>query len=127
MKAKRLTQATKRTPEEAARLKAIRDRYQAEKPTPDQIAGDRDLLTMGEYMEARVILHEIRKERERQNITLAELSERTGIDQGSLSKLESGKAENPTLKTLLRVLSALHIRLAVLDAAGHPRSSLAAA
>jgi DNA-binding Xre family transcriptional regulator len=108
MKPQRLTRAAARTPEETARLKAVRDRYQAEKPTPDQIAGDRDLLTMGEYLEARVILFELKKERERQHMTIAEMARRTGIDAAHLSRLEAGKADNPTLNVLQRMAAALH-------------------
>jgi transcriptional regulator with XRE-family HTH domain len=40
-------------------------------------------------------------------ISLAELSQRTGIDPAALSRLENGKQTNPTLETLARVARAL--------------------
>jgi transcriptional regulator with XRE-family HTH domain len=40
-------------------------------------------------------------------LTLAALSDRSGIDQGALSKLETGSHGNPTLETLYRVALAL--------------------
>ncbi len=49
----------------------------------------------------------------RQNgITQKELSERTGIAQGDISKLENGSA-NPSIKTLERVAAALGKRLKI--------------
>jgi len=49
----------------------------------------------------------------RQNgITQKELSERTGIAQGDISKLENGSA-NPSVKTLERIAAALGKRLKI--------------
>ncbi len=49
----------------------------------------------------------------RQNgITQKELSERTGIAQGDISKMENGSA-NPSVKTLERVAAALGKRLKI--------------
>lgn len=44
--------------------------------------------------------------RREQGITQKELSERTGIAQGDISKLENGSA-NPSVKTLKRIAAAL--------------------
>ena len=41
-----------------------------------------------------------------QNLTQKELSERTGINQADISKLENGNA-NPSIKTLQRLAAAL--------------------
>jgi transcriptional regulator with XRE-family HTH domain len=49
----------------------------------------------------------LKQERERQNLTLAEMSERTGIDQAALSRLETGRNSNPTYDTVYRVAAAL--------------------
>jgi transcriptional regulator with XRE-family HTH domain len=53
------------------------------------------------------ILASLKKERERQGLTLADVSERSGIDQAALSKLETGAHDNPTLETLYRIALAL--------------------
>lgn len=46
------------------------------------------------------------------NITQEELSERTGIAQGDISKLENGSA-NPSVKTLQRIAAALGKRVKI--------------
>jgi ABC-type phosphate transport system auxiliary subunit len=49
----------------------------------------------------------LKKERERQGLSLADMKERTGIDRGALSRLESGTHPNPTIATLMRYARAL--------------------
>jgi len=44
----------------------------------------------------------LKAERERQDVTLADMQERTGIDRAALSRLESGQHPNPTIATLMR-------------------------
>lgn len=56
-------------------------------------------------------LSALRAERVRQGLSLADMSERTGIDRGSLSKLETGKVPNPTVGTLGALARALNKRL----------------
>ncbi|MBI2808063.1 MAG: helix-turn-helix transcriptional regulator [Planctomycetes bacterium] len=60
-----------------------------------------------------------KKERERQKLTMAQLSEMTGIDQAALSRLENGKSANPTLETMNRIATALgkFITFSLVDAA----------
>ena len=43
---------------------------------------------------------ELKAERERQGLTLAQLAERSGIDKGAISKLETGRQVNPPVDTL---------------------------
>jgi ribosome-binding protein aMBF1 (putative translation factor) len=110
MAAKRVHQKSDRTPEEAAKLRAVRERYQREKPTPEQLlaeGGHQDFVPMGELMLLHYLATTLRRERERQGLTLAQLSERSGIDQAALSRLENGRNENPTVDTLYRVAAAL--------------------
>jgi transcriptional regulator with XRE-family HTH domain len=40
-------------------------------------------------------------------MTLAQLADKTGIDQAALSRLENGKNANPTFDTILRIAGAL--------------------
>jgi len=100
----------KRTPEETARLRADRERYQRERPTPQQLlaeGGHADFVKLGELLTLHQVVAWLKQERERQHLTLAEMSKRTGIDQAALSRLETGKNGNPTLDTLYRVAAAL--------------------
>ncbi len=53
----------------------------------------------------------LRVERERQGLSLTALSELTGIDRATISKLETGKVANPTVVTLRIIAAALGKRL----------------
>jgi DNA-binding Xre family transcriptional regulator len=53
------------------------------------------------------VLYALKMERERQGLSLADLNERTGIDRGSLSKLENDEDPNVTMNTLLRYAEAI--------------------
>ena len=99
-----------RSAAEAAQLRADRERYQRDKLTPEQLLAEghhSDFVTMGEYLFLRDVMLQLRKERERQHMTLAQLSKRTKIDQAALSRLETGGNSNPTLDTLYRIADAL--------------------
>lgn len=107
---KQVFQKSNRTPEETARLRADRERYQREKPTPEQLlaeGGHTEFVELGELMFLHQVMALLKQERERQGLTLAELSGRTGIDQAALSRLETGSNRNPTLDTLYRIAAAL--------------------
>lgn len=114
MTTRHLHRKIKRTPEEAARLHADRERYQRERPTPQQLlaeGGHTEFVKLGELLLLHQAVAWLKHERERQNLTLAEMSKRTGIDQAALSRLETGKNGNPTLDTLYRVAAALGKRI----------------
>jgi DNA-binding XRE family transcriptional regulator len=99
-----------RTPDETAKLRADRERYQREKPTPEQLlakGGHTAFTTRVELLLLHQITAWLRQERERQGLTLAQMSRRAGIDQAALSRLETGKNTNPTLDTLVRAAAAL--------------------
>jgi DNA-binding XRE family transcriptional regulator len=53
----------------------------------------------------------LRRERERQGLSLTDMAERTGIDRATISKLETGKLANPTIGTLRTYARALGQRL----------------
>jgi DNA-binding XRE family transcriptional regulator len=57
-------------------------------------------------------LNRLRRERERQGLSLTDIAERTGIDRATISKLETGKVGNPTIGTLRTYAKALGRRLA---------------
>jgi DNA-binding Xre family transcriptional regulator len=56
-------------------------------------------------------LSALRAERERQGLSLSDVSERSGIDRATLSKLETGNVPNPTVGTLRALARALNKRL----------------
>jgi len=106
--------ASSRTAAETARLRADRERYQREKPSPEQLlaeGGHTEFMTMGQYIFLHDLMSQLRKERERQGLTLAQLAKRTKIDQAALSRLETRNNANPTLDTVYRIADALGKRI----------------
>jgi len=69
------------------------------------------------YQAARATLQDamqlLKAERERMGLTLAEVSERTGIERPNLSRLENESDGNPTVATLSRYADALGKRLTI--------------
>lgn len=57
------------------------------------------------------VLAALRLERERQGLTLADVSARTKIDPTTISKLENGRLPNPTYSTMRTYARALGLRL----------------
>ncbi len=53
----------------------------------------------------------LRAERERQGLSRSDVSERSGIDRDTLSKPETGKVSNPTVRALRALARALNKRL----------------
>ncbi len=102
------------TAEDRARHKAIREKFQSERPTPEQ------LLASGDYigpLPHRVILDllqalaELKSARTAAGLSLADVADRSGIDKAALSRLENGVQANPTVETLARYAAALGKRL----------------
>ncbi len=103
-----------RTPEEEARIEAIRQYYQAKRPTPDEllVSGDVDeFVPLGEYLNLLLTIRALKKERELRGLSLATIAERSGIDEAALSRLENGLQTNPTVDTLHRYASAIGVEL----------------
>jgi DNA-binding XRE family transcriptional regulator len=110
VKGKQVHRKIDRSPEDLARLKAARADYQARKPTPDELlaeGGHAGTIPLGEFLAIQRVLFMLKRERERQALTLAQVADRTGIDTAALSRLETGKQPNPTLETVCRIAAAL--------------------
>ena len=114
MSVRRLHRKLERTPEEQAALRAERKRFQAERPTLD------DLIASGEWdgpFPHDLFLAYVRSafalkgERERLGWTLDDAARRTGLDQAILGRLEQGKWVEPTLLVLSRYADALGMRI----------------
>ena len=59
------------------------------------------------------LLRQLKAAREEKGLSLADLTERTGMDRSALSKLETGQRANPTVETLVRYAEAVGKRLVV--------------
>jgi DNA-binding Xre family transcriptional regulator len=108
MASQRIHRKVERGAAEKERIRAARVQFQREKPSEDDLLAQGHLfLPLGEVLGRRAITVQLREERKRQGLTLRELTERTGIDEPALSRLETGKNANPTLDTLDCIASAL--------------------
>ena len=99
---KRITRSRRLTDDEKDRYRKIRGQVAAELPEIKRrakLAKPRILL--------RQVLVALKDERQRQGLSLADLNERSGIDRGTLSKLENDGDPNVTMNTLLRYAEAL--------------------
>ena len=68
---------------------------------PDQPAD------LSEYFDLRALVGELRKAREAQGLSLADVQKATGIDRAALCRIETGENGNPTVNTLLRYARAI--------------------
>src|SRR5947209_5580194 len=109
MTMRRITRGRPLTPEEAAKYKAIRE--QAKEELPDLIARHQERLAVHERLQA--VLSQLKEARQAKGLSLADLTELTGMDRSALSKLETGQRPNPTLETLVRYAEAVGKRLVV--------------
>ena len=110
----RIHRDMKWTPEDRARHKAIREKFQKERPTMEELLATGEYvgpIPLGVYFELRVALHELKKAREAAGLSLADVAERSGIDKAALSRLENGVHDNPTVETLMRYAAALGKKL----------------
>ena len=104
------------TPEQEAEERALRERFQAEKPSLQDLVESGDvtqIFTMGEYWELRKTFEALKALREQQGLSITDLAERTGFDRAMISRLETGQVDNPTVATMTRYARALGKKLVV--------------
>ena len=115
MSTKRIHRELQRTPEERERIERIRQRFQTERPTPEELLASGEVaefLPTGEYLSVQDAVHALKKARQQLNLTLATVAERSNMDTGAISRLENGIQTNPTVSTLVRYACALVVTLA---------------
>jgi DNA-binding Xre family transcriptional regulator len=106
---KRIIRDRRLTAEEAAKYKTVREQVAQE--LPDLIARHRErMATLDQLQE---LLVQLKAAREAKGLSLADLTELTGMDRSALSKLETGQRANPTVDTLVRYAEAVGKRLVV--------------
>jgi transcriptional regulator with XRE-family HTH domain len=106
-----------RTEEQRAAIERIRARhrtpeYRAEEQRVRELAR-RDFPPATPDPELAALLAALKAERERRNVSLTEMHERTGIDRATISKVENGHIPNPTWATLRAYAGALDLTIAV--------------
>jgi DNA-binding Xre family transcriptional regulator len=99
---RRITRDRRLTDEEAERYQRIRAQIAGELP---------DIRRRARAAKPRIllkhVLKELREERQRQGLSLADVNARSGIDRGTLSKLENEEDPNVTMNTLMRYAQAV--------------------
>src|SRR5262249_46711913 len=122
---KRITRNRPLMPEEAAKYKAIRQQVAEE--LPDLIKRHHERMASLDQLED--VLAQLKAAREAKGLSLADLTELTGMDRSALSKLETGQRANPTVETLVAYAEAVgnRVQVSLVDAcpAGPPRACLA--
>ncbi len=103
---------TARTLEQIAEEQAIHERSRRERPSRAEMiaSGDidpEDSTTVADWIALRRAVLAMKAERERQGLSLADVSLKSGITAPALSKLENGQNPNPTVNTLARYARAL--------------------
>ena len=109
-KPRRIHRPRVQTPDQEAAERALRERFQTEKPTLQDLVASGDVtqvFTMGEYWELRKTFAALKAVREQQGLSITDLAERTGIDRAMISRLENGQIDNPTIATMTRYARAL--------------------
>ncbi|MFO0964817.1 MAG: helix-turn-helix transcriptional regulator [Gemmataceae bacterium] len=106
---KRITRDRRLTPEEAAKYKVVREQVAQE--LPDLIARHHDRMATLDQLQDLIL--QLKAARESKGLSLADLTDLTGMDRSALSKLETGQRANPTVDTLVRYAEAVGKRLVV--------------
>jgi transcriptional regulator with XRE-family HTH domain len=110
--------AANRTPEARARQEAIREEYAA-KPGLDELIcrgeiSPERITTMGAMGALLKATADVRNSREAQGLSLTEVARRSGLPLPALSRLESGKNPRPTFETLARYAAGVGLEVDVI-------------
>src|SRR5437660_2398427 len=104
------------TPEQEAAERALREQFQKEKPSLQDLVDRGDVtqvFSMGEYWELRKTFAALKALREQQGLSIPDLASRAGLDQTSISRLEEGHVDNLTIATMTGYAKALGKRVLV--------------
>jgi Helix-turn-helix len=107
---KRVTLKVEQTPEELAELKAERERFSRERPGLEDLIASEEFegpYRQGNIMGLLSAVAELKRQRDERGLSLTDVSQRSGLDRGLLSRLENGKILNPTMATLWRYADAI--------------------
>jgi DNA-binding phage protein len=106
---KRIQRKERVSSEDAAKYDDIRRKVAEE--LPELLSRHHQRATNLEELD--IVFAQLKAAREAQGLSLADITERTGMDRSALSKLETGQRANPTVETLVRYAEAVGKRLIV--------------
>jgi len=99
------------TPQEAARLGGARQEAEARRDEILRQGRVAKQAWLAMRREVDEVISQLRAERQRLGLSLADIESRSGLRRSSLSRLENDKNANPTLLTLQRYAAALGVIL----------------
>jgi len=103
-------------PQQEAGEPAIRERFQNEKPSLQDLVDSGEaanVTTMGEFWELKKTFAALKAARRKKGLSITDMSKLTGMDRGAISRLENGLMANPTIGTVSRYAKALGKRVVV--------------
>jgi hypothetical protein len=98
------------TAEDRARHRAIREKFQRERPTQEELLATGDYVRpwpQGVVLDLLQALADLRRAREAAGLSVAAVAERAGLEEAAIQKLENGFPPDLTLDTLCRYAAAL--------------------
>lgn len=106
----------KREAKRVRRELTVEEKRRWEKAKADTEAGRGKIIEQGRAVlgarrVARQMLGELKAERERRGLSLADMMKLTGMSRESISRLENDPAPNPTVLTFARYAAALGLEL----------------
>jgi ribosome-binding protein aMBF1 (putative translation factor) len=112
MKARSESRLSRKTLAQRSLEQALRDKLQKEKPSLDDLIRSGEcnpdaVMTMGMYFDVQTALQALKKDRKRIGLSVNDVAQRSGLDPAVVSRLETGKQDNPTIATLMRYAAAL--------------------
>lgn len=113
-----------RSPEEQARIDGLRERFQRERPSLNELVESGEFeppISQGEYFDMVEMLVSLRTAREQARLSQKIVASRMGVDADFLAALETGK-EEPTMDILRQYAGALGKQI-VLSLADIPQAS----
>lgn len=105
-----------RSATEKARLQAIRDRFQTDQPSLEELVASGDYsepVKHGTTLDAMHIASLLKQARLEAQLSLSEVAQRCGLDRAAISRLENGLYDNTTINTLSRLAGAYKKRFLV--------------
>lgn len=99
-----------------AKYASISKQVEKEFPPDGVVRPSRDSnlpASLGDYFDLRALVWELRKAREAQGLSLADVQQATGIDRSALNRVENAQNQNPTVNTLMRYAMAVGRRIKI--------------
>jgi Helix-turn-helix len=106
---KRIQRDRRLTPDEAAKVKKVRPQVAEE--LPELVARHHERMAGLDQVDK--LCAQLKAAREAKGLSLADVTELTGMDRSALSMLETGQRANSTVETLVRYAEAVGKRVVV--------------